>query len=207
MAELKKQASNIDQHGNVLYLDEKGLERKVVGFPRYKNKPNGLGLFNWILEHVLYMSDKRWPLALKLYKMFVKISVWMKEGGLKAKIYKTGIKLSPDMERQGLNEVGYKDYDLVILENVGNLVCPAEFDTGTVKNMTILSVPEGHDKPLKHPLMYENCQLLVINKMDVLDYFDFDKEKVIEYAKMRNPEIEILFASAKTGDGVSAVSE
>lgn len=114
--------------------------------------------------------------------------------------------LDADMTRQGLMEVGYKNYDLVILENVGNLVCPAEFDTGAVRNMTILSVPEGHDKPLKYPLMYENCQLLVVNKTDVIEYFDFDKSKVIEYAKMRNPEIEILFASAKTGEGVSEIS-
>jgi len=115
--------------------------------------------------------------------------------------------LDADMTRQGLRELGSAEYDLVILENVGNLVCPAEFDTGAVKNMTILSVPEGHDKPLKYPLMYETCQLLVINKIDVLDYFDFDKEKVIEYAKMRNPDIEILFVSAKTGEGIAKVAE
>ncbi|HJJ46531.1 MAG TPA: hydrogenase nickel incorporation protein HypB [Methanocorpusculum sp.] len=115
--------------------------------------------------------------------------------------------LDADMTRQGLNSLGSEAYDLVILENVGNLVCPAEFDTGAVKNMTILSVPEGHDKPLKYPLMYETCQLLVISKTDVMEYFDFDKEKVIEYAKMRNPEIEILFVSAKTGDGVDKVAD
>lgn len=115
--------------------------------------------------------------------------------------------LDADMTRQGLEEFGTKDLDLVILENVGNLVCPAEFDTGAVKNMTILSVPEGHDKPLKYPLMYETCDLLVINKMDVLPYFDFDKEKVVEYAKMRNPKIDIIFISAKTGQGVAEVAE
>ena len=115
--------------------------------------------------------------------------------------------LDADMTRQGLQKLGSADYDLVILENVGNLVCPAEFDTGAVKNMTVLSVPEGHDKPLKYPLMYETCQLLVINKIDVLEYFDFDCGKVVEYAKMRNPEIEILFVSAKTGEGVSQVAD
>lgn len=115
--------------------------------------------------------------------------------------------LDADMTRQGLEEFGTKDLDLVILENVGNLVCPAEFDTGAVKNMTILSVPEGHDKPLKYPLMYETCDLLVINKMDVLPYFDFDKEKVVEYAKMRNPKIDIISISAKTGEGVAEVAE
>ena len=115
--------------------------------------------------------------------------------------------LDADMTRQGLRELGSDRYDVVFLENVGNLVCPAEFDTGAVKNMTILSVPEGHDKPLKYPLMYETCQLLVINKVDVMPYFDFDREKVIEYAKMRNPGIEILFVSAKTGEGVDAVAD
>lgn len=115
--------------------------------------------------------------------------------------------LDADMTGQGLEEFGRKDLDLVILENVGNLVCPAEFDTGAVKNMTILSVPEGHDKPLKYPLMYETCHLLVVNKIDVMEYFDFDKEKVIAYAKERNPDIDIIFISAKTGEGVSELAD
>lgn len=115
--------------------------------------------------------------------------------------------LDADMCRQGIRALNCEGLDLVILENVGNLVCPAEFDTGAVKNMTILSVPEGHDKPLKYPLMYETCQLLVINKIDVLPYFDFDTEKVISYAKMRNPDIDILFISAKTGEGIDALAD
>ncbi len=114
--------------------------------------------------------------------------------------------LDADMTRQGLSQLDYSKYDLVVLENVGNLVCPAEFDTGAVKNMTILSVPEGHDKPLKYPLMYETCHLLVINKVDVLPYFDFDKKKVEEYARMRNPNIDIIYTSAKTKEGVKEVS-
>ena len=115
--------------------------------------------------------------------------------------------LDADMTRQGLDTLGSEKFDLVVLENVGNLVCPAEFDTGAVKNMTILSVPEGHDKPLKYPLMYETCQLLVVNKIDVLPYFDFDTEKVVEYARMRNPDIKVIFVSARTGEGVDAVAE
>ena len=115
--------------------------------------------------------------------------------------------LDADMTRQGLKELGYEDYELVVLENVGNLVCPAEFDTGAGKNMTILSVPEGHDKPLKYPLMYETSQLLVINKTDVLPYFDFDTAKVEEYARMRNPDIDILYVSAKTGEGIPALAD
>ncbi|MBR4411066.1 MAG: hydrogenase nickel incorporation protein HypB [Firmicutes bacterium] len=117
--------------------------------------------------------------------------------------------LDADMTRQGLTELKKRmsaeedpQTDLVILENVGNLVCPAEFDTGAVKNMTILSVPEGHDKPLKYPLMYETCHLLVVNKIDVEPYFDFDREKLVEFARKRNPDIEIIFISAKTGEGI-----
>ena len=115
--------------------------------------------------------------------------------------------LDAQMTAQGIEELGISDTDLVILENVGNLVCPAEFDTGACKNMRILSVPEGHDKPLKYPLMYETCDLLVINKIDVMEYFDFDREKVIEYAKMRNPKIEIIFVSAKTGEGIKQLAD
>ena len=114
--------------------------------------------------------------------------------------------LDAQMTAQGLDELELHDTELVVLENVGNLVCPAEFDTGACKNMTILSVPEGHDKPLKYPLMYETCDLLVINKVDVMEYFDFDREKLVEYAKMRNPEIEILFVSAKTGEGIDKLA-
>lgn len=113
--------------------------------------------------------------------------------------------LDADMTRQGLAELNCDDLDLVVLENVGNLVCPAEFDTGAVKNITILSVPEGHDKPLKYPLMYQVCDLLIVSKVDVMPYFDFDADKVTAYAKMRNPDIEVLFASAKTGEGVEGV--
>ena len=115
--------------------------------------------------------------------------------------------LDADMTRQGLQQLGTEDLDLAVLENVGNLVCPAEFDTGAAMNMTILSVPEGHDKPLKYPLMYETCQLLIINKIDVMPYFDFDTDKVIEYAKLRNPDIKVLFVSAKTGEGIKELAE
>lgn len=109
--------------------------------------------------------------------------------------------LDAGMTETGLDEIGSENYDLVVLENVGNLVCPAEFDTGASMNISILSVPEGHDKPLKYPLMYEVCQALIINKIDVMPYFDFDMDKVKEYAKMRNPMIEIFEVSAKTGEG------
>ena len=111
--------------------------------------------------------------------------------------------LDADMTRQGLTEMGTDDLDLVVLENVGNLVCPAEFDTGAAKNAMILSVPEGHDKPLKYPLIFQVCDALIINKIDVLPYFDFDMDKVVEFAKMRNPNIKIFPISAKTGEGIA----
>lgn len=111
--------------------------------------------------------------------------------------------LDAGMTEQGLRELGTADLDLVVLENVGNLVCPAEFDTGAVKNAMILSVPEGHDKPLKYPLIFTVCDVLLINKIDVLPYFDFDLEKVREYAHMRNPRLQIFPISAKTGEGMS----
>ena len=114
--------------------------------------------------------------------------------------------LDASMTRQGLEELGTKDLDLVVLENVGNLVCPAEFDTGSVKNAVILSIPEGHDKPLKYPLMFQVAHALIINKIDVLPYFDFDIEKVKEYALMRNPNLKIFLVSAKTGEGMDEVS-
>lgn len=112
--------------------------------------------------------------------------------------------LDADMTRQGLKELGTEDIDLAILENVGNLVCPAEFDTGASKNVMILSVPEGHDKPLKYPLIFTVCDALIINKIDVLPYFDFDMEKVQEYAHRRNPNLKIFPISAKTGEGMEA---
>ena len=112
--------------------------------------------------------------------------------------------LDADMTRQGINEFGVDGLDLVVLENVGNLVCPAEFDTGAVKNAVILSVPEGHDKPLKYPLMFEVAHVLLVNKIDVLPYFDFDMDKLTEYARMRNPGIEIIPFSARTGEGMDA---
>ena len=95
----RKRSQNIDSQGHVFFLDQELLDRKEVGYPPYKNRPDGLGIWNWILKNVLYMSDKRWPLALKLYRMFVKYSVWMKQGGWKARLYKKAIRIYPDKER------------------------------------------------------------------------------------------------------------
>lgn len=110
--------------------------------------------------------------------------------------------LDADMTKQGLEGLGTEDLDFIILENVGNLVCPAEFDTGSSKNAMILSVPEGDDKPLKYPLMFSIVDVLLINKIDTIDYFDFDLEAVKTRAKKLNPNIKIIPISAKTGEGI-----
>ena len=112
--------------------------------------------------------------------------------------------LDAAMTEQGLNELGFNGLDLVVLENVGNLICPAEFDTGATKNVMILSVPEGHDKPLKYPLMFSTVDALIINKIDVMPYFDFDMKKLEEYVYRLNPKVKIFPISAKTGEGVEA---
>jgi len=131
------------------------------------------------------------------------------ELGVKAIQLHTGgmCHLDADMTRQGLHGLETDDVDLVILENVGNLVCPAEFDTGAVKNAMILSVPEGHDKPLKYPLMFSICDVVLINKIDVLPYFDFDMEKCKEYIAMRNPNAKVIPICARTGEGIEEWNE
>ena len=115
--------------------------------------------------------------------------------------------LDAEMTRLGLDNLPAGTVDLAILENVGNLVCPAEFDTGSCRNAMILSVPEGDDKPLKYPLMFSVCDLVLINKIDVLPYFDFDMDKCREYIRMRNPKARVLPISARTGEGIEAFAQ
>lgn len=124
--------------------------------------------------------------------------------GVKAVQLHTGgmCHLDAEMTRQGLESLEESDIDLAILENVGNLVCPAEFDTGACKNAMILSVPEGDDKPLKYPLMFSVCDVVLINKIDVADFFDFDMDKCVSNIKMRNKDAVIIPISAKTGEGI-----
>ena len=132
-------------------------------------------------------------------------AITIAETGAKAIQLHTGgmCHLDADMTRQGIDELDDSDIDLVVLENVGNLVCPAEFDTGAVKNVMILSVPEGDDKPLKYPLMFSVCDVVLINKIDVMEYFDFDIEQCREYIRRRNPDAKVIPVSAKTGEGIS----
>ena len=115
--------------------------------------------------------------------------------------------LDAEMTRQGLDNLPLQDFDLVVLENVGNLVCPAEFDTGSCRNAMILSVPEGDDKPLKYPLMFSVCDLVLINKTDVLPYFDFDLDRCKGYIRMRNPRAQVIPVCARTGEGLEAFAE
>ena len=115
--------------------------------------------------------------------------------------------LDADMTRQGIRAFDRDDLDMIVLENIGNLVCPAEFDTGAAMNMTILSVPEGDDKPVKYPLMYEVADVLVVNKIDTLPVFDFDRESMERAVLKRNPAMRIFYISAKTGEGVAALAE
>lgn len=110
--------------------------------------------------------------------------------------------LDAGMTRQGLDALEANDIEFAILENVGNLVCPAEFDTGSSKNAMILSVPEGHDKPLKYPLMFSICDVVLINKIDVMPYFDFDMDEVKKNIAMRNPNAKVIPICAKTGEGI-----
>lgn len=128
------------------------------------------------------------------------------KAGVKAVQIHTGgmCHLDADMTRQGIDSLGTKDVELAVLENVGNLVCPAEFDTGAVKNAMILSVPEGDDKPLKYPLMFSVCDVLLINKIDVLPYFDFDIEACSARVKKLNPDIRIIPICSRTGEGMEA---
>lgn len=128
----------------------------------------------------------------------------IQETGAKAIQLHTGgmCHLDAEMTRQGLEGLDTEGLDLVILENVGNLVCPAEFDTGAVKNAMILSVPEGDDKPLKYPLMFSICDVVLINKVDVMPYFNFNMEKCIANIKLRNPNAKIIPISAIKGEGL-----
>lgn len=132
----------------------------------------------------------------------------MQEAGISTIQVHTGGQCAMDaqMTKEALENFDISDLDILILENVGNLVCPAETDTGAVKNAVILSVPEGDDKPLKYPLMFEKCDLLIVNKMDTLEYFNFDRDRLVQNAKLRNPEIEIIFLSAKTGEGMDTLA-
>ena len=136
------------------------------------------------------------------------ISIAQNTGVKSIQLHTSGMcHLDAGMTKSGLDSIDIKDLDLVFLENVGNLVCPAEFDTGASLDIMILSVPEGDDKPLKYPLVFEKCDLVIINKIDTLEYFDFNLEKCKEWIKRRNKNAIIIPISAKTGQGIELVAE
>ena len=141
MEERKMQASNIDEEGNVLYLDQERLDRKEVGFPPYKNRSNGLGIFNWLIEHVIYMSDKRWPIVLKMYHIFVRFSHWMKQGGWKANLYKRIIMLAPDMERHTGTVILPLNVD--VAEKAEKVVVPLELIKESLKKVDYIVGMDG----------------------------------------------------------------
>lgn len=126
-------------------------------------------------------------------------SVQIQNGGL--------CHIDADMVREALNQAAFDDCDLIVLENIGNLVCPAEFDTGAHLNMMLLSVPEGDDKPLKYPLMFEKCDFIVVTKIDTLEAFDFDKSRFEEHISRLNPDAQIFYVSAKTGEGLDVLED
>jgi len=132
-----------------------------------------------------------------------------KETGVKSiQLHTSGMcHLDAGMTKTGLDEIGANDLDLVFLENVGNLVCPAEFDTGATMDMVILSIPEGDDKPLKYPLIFQKCDLVLINKIDTKQYFDFDYDKCNEMIHYRNPNATIINISALTGENINLVGD
>ena len=189
---------------------------KQADILREENRKNGVFLLNLMSSPG---SGKTTTLTRTIEALKEKIKIGVMEADIDSdvdaiKIAKTGVKsiqlhtggmchLDASMTRQGLEELGTDDIDLAILENVGNLVCPAEFDTGATKNAMILSVPEGEDKPLKYPLMFSVCDVVLINKIDVMPYFDFDLDKCKEYIKMRNPKAKVIPICAKTGEGIS----
>ena len=109
--------------------------------------------------------------------------------------------MDAQMTKQGLDEMGIDDIDICFIENVGNLVCPAEFDTGADINLTILSIPEGDDKPAKYPLMYKVCDIVLVNKIDALEVFDFNLKLFEERVYILNPKAKIFYISSKTGKG------
>ena len=179
------------------------LTKKKVFFVNLMSSP-GSGKTTTLLRTVEALKDK---IKIGIMEADIDSSVdaeTMANAGVKSIQLHTGgmCHLDAAMTEQGLNELGSDGLELVVLENVGNLICPAEFDTGAAKNVMILSVPEGHDKPLKYPLMFSKVDALIINKIDVMPYFDFDMAKVREYVTKLNKNVKIFPISAKTGEGV-----
>ena len=169
----------------------------------------GSGKTTTLLALNKYFSGRiRWGVMEADIDSSVDAETMLKAGVPSVQLHTGGMcHLDADMTRQGIRSIEDQGLDLIFLENIGNLVCPAEFDTGAALNMTILSVPEGDDKPAKYPLMYEVADLLVVNKIDALAVFDFDKEKMERTVYSRNPDMKIFYISALTGEGVEELAD
>ena len=194
-----------DQDAQVL-RDE--LKQKKVFLINLMSSP-GSGKTTTLLALNRYFEGKiRWGVMEADIDSSVDAETMLHAGVPSVQLHTGGMcHLDADMTRQGIRSMEGHDLDMIVLENIGNLVCPAEFDTGAALNMTILSVPEGDDKPAKYPLMYEVSDLLVVNKIDALQVFDFDKEKMEKSVLTRNPAIKIFYISALTGEGVAELAE
>ena len=169
----------------------------------------GSGKTTTLLALSRYFKDKiRWGVMEADIDSSVDAETLLKAGIPSVQLHTGGMcHLDADMTRQGIRSMESDDLDMIVLENIGNLVCPAEFDTGAALNMTILSVPEGDDKPVKYPLMYEVSDLLVVNKIDTLPVFDFNKGKLERAVLQRNPDMKIFYISALTGEGVHELAD
>lgn len=191
---------NNDQDAQVL-RDE--LKEKKICLVNLMSSP-GSGKTTTLLALNDYFKGKiRWGVMEADIDSSVDAQTMLDAGVPSVQLHTGGMcHLDADMTRQGIRAMESHDFDLLFLENIGNLVCPAEFDTGAALNMTILSVPEGDDKPAKYPLMYEVADLLVVNKIDALAVFDFDKERMERDVLTRNPDMKIFYISALTGEGV-----
>ena len=184
------------------------LRRKKLFLVNLMSSP-GSGKTTTLLALNKYFKDRiRWGVMEADIDSSVDAETMLNAGVPSVQLHTGGMcHLDADMTRQGVRSIENEDLSLLFLENIGNLVCPAEFDTGAALNMTILSVPEGDDKPAKYPLMYEVADVLVVNKIDALPVFDFDKEKMERNVRLRNPDMKIFYISALTGEGVEELAE
>lgn len=184
------------------------LKKKKICLMNLMSSP-GSGKTSTLLAMKPYLEQKiKWGVMEADIDSDVDANQLIQEGVPSIQLHTGGMcHLDADMTRQGINAFNQKDLDLIVLENIGNLVCPAEFDTGAQINMTILSVPEGDDKPAKYPLMYQVSDILVINKIDTMPAFNFNKEFAERCARNQNPDIAIFYISAKTGEGISELTQ
>ncbi len=184
------------------------LRRKKLFLVNLMSSP-GSGKTTTLLALNKYFKDRiRWGVMEADIDSSVDAETMLNAGVPSVQLHTGGMcHLDADMTRQGVRSIEKEDLSLLFLENIGNLVCPAEFDTGAALNMTILSVPEGDDKPAKYPLMYEVADVLAVNKIDALPVFDFDKEKMEHDVRLRNPDMKIFYISALTGEGVEELAE